>query len=61
MSDSFSRAMTACRSSLDLELTRTSSPWICAFTPLGPWSLIILVICFAMSWFSPSRSGATSL
>ena len=45
--------MTACRSSRFLELTRISSPWICALTPLGPSSRMILVIFLAFSLSMP--------
>src|SRR5690606_8239459 len=45
---------TACRSSRDFALTRTSSPWIWVFTPFGPSSRIILVIFFATSEDRPS-------
>ena len=61
MSSSLSMAITACRSSRDLEDTRTSSPWIRALTPLGKDSRMALVIFLAFSWLRPSRSGQTSL
>src|SRR2546421_12395296 len=44
-----SRAMTACRSSRFLLVTRSWSPWICACTPLGPSSRIFLLIALALS------------
>src|SRR5580693_6229957 len=46
--------MTACRSSFFFEETRSSSPWTCARTPLGPSSLMILETFFAFSWVMPS-------
>ena len=44
----------ACRSSRFLEETRSSSPWICALTPLGPSSRISLEIFLASSELMPS-------
>ena len=46
--------MTACRSSRFLLETRSSSPWICALTPLGPSSRISLLIFLAFSELMPS-------
>src|SRR5579875_842124 len=46
--------MTACRSSFFLEDTRSSSPWTCARTPLGPSSRMILDTFLAFSWEMPS-------
>src|SRR5580693_7513925 len=46
--------MTACRSSFFFDETRSSSPWTCARTPLGPSSLMILETFFAFSWVMPS-------
>src|SRR5215475_13206902 len=46
--------MTACRSSFFLDDTRSSSPWTCARTPLGPSSRMILETFFAFSWEMPS-------
>ena len=54
-------AMTACRSSFFFELTRSSSPWIWALTPLGPSSRMILAIFLAFSWVMPSFSVTQSL
>src|SRR5215469_11668436 len=49
-----SRLMTVCRSSFFFDETRSSSPWTCARTPLGPSSLMILETFFAFSWVMPS-------
>src|SRR5271165_6963385 len=46
--------MTACRSSFFFADTRSSSPWTCARTPLGPSSLMILETFLAFSWEMPS-------
>ena len=46
--------MISCRSSRDLDETRSSSPWMVAFTPLGPSSRMSLVIFLAWSWAMPS-------
>src|ERR1700761_293478 len=46
--------MTVCRSSFFFDETRSSSPWTCARTPLGPSSLMILETFFAFSWVMPS-------
>ena len=45
--------MTSCRSSRFLELTRISSPWIWALTPLGPSSRMSLVTFLAFSLLMP--------
>ena len=45
--------MTACRSSFFLPVTRSWSPWICAWTPLGPSSRIFLLISLALSASMP--------
>ena len=45
--------MTAWRSSRFLLLTRISSPWIWALTPLGPSSRMSLVIFLAFSLAMP--------
>ena len=44
----------SCSSSFFLDETRSSSPWICARTPLGPSSLMIFEIFFASSCEMPS-------
>src|SRR5215218_6374552 len=44
-----SSCCTACRSSRFLPLTRSWSPWIWAWTPLGPSSRMSLAICLALS------------
>ena len=43
------QAITACRSSFFLPVTRSWSPWICACTPFGPSSRIFLLIALAFS------------
>ena len=53
-SKSLSIAMTDCRSSRDLEDTRSSSPWIWALTDLGPSSRISLATFLAFSVVMPS-------
>ncbi len=53
--------MTACRSSRFLLLTRSSSPWICALTPLGPSSRIFFEIFLAFSLLMPWTSEPLSL
>ena len=56
-----SSAIVACRSSRLLDCTRSSSPWICAFTLLGPSSRMILATFFAsseeMPFLRPPRCG----
>src|SRR6266704_186939 len=48
-----SRLITLCRSSFFLPLTRSWSPWICAWTPRGPSSRIFLLIALALSESMP--------
>ena len=48
--------MTSCRSSRLFDCTRSSSPWICDLTVLGPSSRMILPIFLAFSWEMPSLS-----
>src|SRR6478752_1909457 len=51
--------MTAWRSSRDLPVTRSSSPWICVLMPLGPSSRMILATFLAVSLLRPSLMSAS--
>lgn len=54
-------AMTACRSSRFLLVTRTSSPWIWVLTFLGPASRMSLVIFLAFSLLMPCLRAPVTL